>query len=80
MNDDAIPRGFAEDLPEDQQDELCAAFFRIVAMEVSPPAHNALVSMMARGALRQQTATRFLKDLWRKPSKVKTLWQPRRVE
>jgi len=65
MSEEVIPRGHAEDLPEEEHAELCARFFRIAAMEVHPGPHNALASMMARGALRQESASRFLRDLWR---------------
>lgn len=62
-----IPRGRAENLPTDEAEEVAARFFRVVALEVRPTPHNAIVSMMARGALRQGTAGRFLRDLWIRP-------------
>jgi len=67
MTDESIPRGFAENLPPEEHAELCARFFRIAALEVRPAPHNAIASMMARGALRQGTAGRFLRDLWIRP-------------
>lgn len=81
---EAISRGFAEDLPPEEHDEVCTQFFRLVAMEVRPDPHNALVSMMARGDLRQESASRFLRDLWRKRDDMydttDVAWRARRTE
>jgi hypothetical protein len=61
-----------EALPPEEHKEVCVRFLKIVAMEVRPGPHNALASMMYRRALRQETASRFLRDLWLRPIKVET--------
>lgn len=80
-----VPRGDHESLPPEDHDEVCVKFFRIVAMEVRPEPHNGLVMMLARGALRQDTATRFLRDLWLRPvddlyNTTDVNWRARRAE
>lgn len=52
-----------EALPE-QHREIKLAFFRVVSPEMRPTAGNELATMLRTGDLRQESATRLLREFW----------------